>query len=305
MEFKLHRLSDYSDEALIAELRRVAESVPSGALTRAVFDANARASASTVIKRFGGWKEALEAAGLLSRYGGQPVTDRMRRQPGKSTIRERVIEELRTVASKLGRPDFTVEEFNTHAPFSAGPVRSHFKTWRAALEAAGLRAGTHSIRYSDEECFENLLKVWTHFGRPPRYRDMCSPPSTVGGKAYVGRWGTWVKALEAFVERVNSDSVQDPPTSEPAPATLENKLQSDDERDDRRIRLGLRYRTLVRDSVKCVLCGASPATDPLCKLHIDHVLPHSKGGATALENLRTLCECCNLGKSNLMIEEAH
>lgn len=306
MEFKLNRLSDYSHEALIAEMRRVAESVPSGPMTRKVFDAHARTSASTMIKRFGGWKEALDAAGLISRYSGKSVTARMRHQTGKSVTIQQVIEELQSVASKLGRADLTVEDFNSHSQFSVSTIRCYFKTWRAALEAAGLKARPTSVRYSDEECFENLLNVWTHYGRPPKYRDMNSAPSAVGGKAYVGRWGTWVKALEAFVERVNLDTSQESRSSSPTPekVTPANRKKTNAVQDDGRIRLGLRYRTLVRDNFKCVLCGSSPASDLKCKLHVDHIVPHSKGGPTALENLRTLCEHCNLGKSNLTIEDA-
>jgi 5-methylcytosine-specific restriction endonuclease McrA len=41
-------------------------------------------------------------------------------------------------------------------------------------------------------------------------------------------------------------------------------------------------------------------TFPQRRLHIDHIVPWSKGGETALENLETLCSECNLGKSNLL-----
>lgn len=56
----------------------------------------------------------------------------------------------------------------------------------------------------------------------------------------------------------------------------------------------LRYQVLNRDHHKCVICGAS-AKDGV-KLHVDHIIPVSKGGKTELSNLRTLCERCNLGK---------
>lgn len=58
----------------------------------------------------------------------------------------------------------------------------------------------------------------------------------------------------------------------------------------------LRYDILVRDNFRCKICGAS-AEDGV-KLHVDHILPVSKGGKTVESNLRTLCERCNLGKSN-------
>ena len=51
----------------------------------------------------------------------------------------------------------------------------------------------------------------------------------------------------------------------------------------------LRYRVLKKDNFKCCACGASPAKDPSVDLHIDHIIPWSKGGKTVIENLQTLC----------------
>lgn len=56
----------------------------------------------------------------------------------------------------------------------------------------------------------------------------------------------------------------------------------------------LRYDVLKRDGFRCVLCGAT-ARDG-AKLHVDHIVPVSKGGKTVMSNLRTLCDRCNLGK---------
>ncbi|MBE7045064.1 MAG: HNH endonuclease [Ruminococcaceae bacterium] len=67
----------------------------------------------------------------------------------------------------------------------------------------------------------------------------------------------------------------------------------------RKISDKLRYQVLKRDNFKCCACGASPAKDPSIELHIDHVIPYSKGGETIIDNLQTLCSKCNLGKSNL------
>lgn len=47
-----------------------------------------------------------------------------------------------------------------------------------------------------------------------------------------------------------------------------------------------------RDGGKCVYCGSTK------NLHLDHIIPFSKGGATTVENLQLLCEKCNLQKSN-------
>ena len=58
----------------------------------------------------------------------------------------------------------------------------------------------------------------------------------------------------------------------------------------------LRYDILKRDGYRCHICGATQADG--VKLHVDHIIPVSKGGRTEPSNLQTLCERCNLGKSN-------
>ena len=58
----------------------------------------------------------------------------------------------------------------------------------------------------------------------------------------------------------------------------------------------LRYDILKRDGYRCRICGATQADG--VKLHVDHIIPVSKGGRTEPSNLQTLCERCNLGKSN-------
>ena len=58
----------------------------------------------------------------------------------------------------------------------------------------------------------------------------------------------------------------------------------------------LRYTVLRRDGFRCQICGATQADG--VKLHVDHIVPISKGGKTELSNFRTLCEQCNLGKGN-------
>lgn len=62
----------------------------------------------------------------------------------------------------------------------------------------------------------------------------------------------------------------------------------------------LRFEILKRDGFRCAYCGATPLT---ALLHVDHVVPASEGGPDLPENLVTACATCNLGKSNVPLEE--
>ncbi len=299
MNFELDRLPDYSDEALLAELRRVANIAGASKLTVAEFSKHSKAGITTFRRRFGSWPAALEAAGLSHLYNAIPPATKSRtlaRQMSKGEM----LEEIRRVARIAGRTDIVAEDLRQHASIGVDAIRNRFGSLKAALRAADLIETAHGRRYTDNECFENLLRVWTHYGRPPMHKEMNLPPSDVGPKAYTARWKTWNKALHAFVERVNADFEEDPTSPAiSASETVQTRppKKAVDEQDRREIRLGLRYTVLKRDNFKCVLCGASPALTPGIQLHVDHVFPFSKGGKTEMANLRTLCEACNLGKA--------
>jgi len=213
-----------------------------------------------------------------------------------------ILDSLRALADRLGKAELTVAEVEANLPFGGGTLRKRWGSSRAAFETAGLSVTNFGRRYTDEDCFNNMLEVWTHYGRPPQYREMGELPSVVGGKAYVKRFGTWNKALAAFVDRVNADPDYLPPEVVPTAKTTdaEQPLDANQDmgRDKREISLGLRFRVLHRDRFKCVLCGDSPPVNPICVLHVDHIVPWSKGGRTAIENLRSLCGPCNMGRGN-------
>ncbi len=206
LKFELDRLAEYTDEALIAELRRVSEAIPGQALSLRAFERESRVSVSTIRRRFGGWGAALQVASLGDRYDASTLTIKAKEQRGKGLTADEILLELRRVANLLGRGMVTTDEFNQHSQLEEGVVRRRFGTWRAALRKAGLEAVPLGQRYSDEECFENLLAVWIHHGRPPKHLEMNLPPSQVGPKAYIKRWGTWNKTLHAFADRANRDA---------------------------------------------------------------------------------------------------
>jgi hypothetical protein len=285
MQFELDHLESYDDEALLAELRRVAELINTPKITISQFSALAKVHGSTLQKRFGGWGKALEAAGLKDRFDDGSF----------SKNRDEILNAIKATAQKLQKVSITLREFEAHSGITGGPVRRIFGTWETALRTAGMAQSPLGKRYTDEDCFENMLLVWTHYGRPPQHDEMNKEPSLVGSKAYIRRWRTWRKALEAFVQRVNSETTSPAPTPR-EPLSGNNISLSKNNRGPRDIPLALRYYVLKRDSFRCVACGVSPAITPGVVLHIDHIHPWALGGSTVADNLRTLCQACNLGK---------
>jgi len=287
MRFELKHLESYDDEALLEELRRVAALLDKPKLTIEEFSANGRVHGSTLQKRFGGWRGALQAAGLAERAD----------QGNVKKSENEIIAAIKQTADRLGKDKITLREFEAHTGITGGPVRRIFGTWGSALSAAGLQQSALGKRYTDEECFENMLFVWTQYGRPPQHDEMNETPSLVGSKAYVRRWGTWRMALKAFVERVNSGGLEtSPPPSIEVSGPQQKIERAEERRGPRDVPLALRYYVLKRDDFRCVVCGASPAIVRGVVLHVDHIKPWSKGGATVADNLRTTCQACNLGK---------
>jgi hypothetical protein len=63
-----------------------------------------------------------------------------------------------------------------------------------------------------------------------------------------------------------------------------------------RVMPAIRWQVFQRDGWRCVACGRGAHDEVI--LHVDHIVPRSRGGRDELDNFQTLCNACNLGKSN-------
>lgn len=287
MKFELTTLDEYSDDSLIGELRRVAGSLQGERLTRERFDSLGRVHSSTLHKRFGSWAAALDKAGI-----SESVAPRFR-----VLTRDAVLQALRAFATENPGESATEKAIAARLGLYRGAIVRRFGKWETILVEVGLNPVPLGRRYTDEECFENILALWTHYGRQPFFGELKRPPSVVGPKAYIRRWGGWRAALSAFVKFINEAPDLPAQSIQPAPpAIFQSDTPHGPEPAPRSISLALRYRVLVRDKFRCVICGASPAKDGTVELHVDHIFPWSRGGQNTEENLRTLCFKCNLGK---------
>ena len=306
MEFVLN---DYHrntpDEELIADVKRVAVALHKVSLSCKDYTAHGKYSYNTVKNRFGSWNEVLRRTGLSVEHGRLKNHDYCESD-------DVLIEDIRRVAAIMGRNYISGPEYDEHGKYNRGQRAKKYGGWNGLLIAAGLeqtpfRTGPQRT-YSNKELFEEMERVWIKLGHQPSADYFRSKGNTkINAKPYVNRFGGWRKALEAFVAYINSDDdSEDTPTETVEgndPITTIDEDKAIRHKTSRNINLRLRFRVMARDHFKCCKCGKSPATDPSVVLHIDHIYPYSKGGETVMENLQTLCSECNLGKSDLLIEE--
>ena len=214
---------------------------------------------------------------------------------------EELLDELRRAAKGAGRDTITIAEFEQYGKCHPCTIQRRFGSWTKALGLAGLQPSRSKIGIENEELFENIKAIWISLGRQPRYGEVRSPNSKYSAGTYEKRFGSWTKALKAFVEWVNSDDSDGNSEEERTDnEAVQYKSQKEPlkKRTRREISDRQRFRILVRDGFRCMACGASPIKQPGIELHVDHIVPWSKGGETTDDNLQCKCSKCNLGKGN-------
>lgn len=203
---------------------------------------------------------------------------------------EELLNDMIKVSKYLKSDILTQKMYALNGLYDVSTITRRFGTWNKAVEKAGLRAG-NICNYTDEKLFENILNIWQTKGRQPVRKDLSVSPSKISQSPYNRRFNSWSTAIKEFINYANSKNIE--------VSNIEKNESTNIKSTGRDPSLRLRYQVLRRDNFSCCQCGASPAKDSSVVLHIDHIIPWSKGGKTELDNLQTLCSKCNLGKSNV------
>jgi HNH endonuclease/Homing endonuclease associated repeat len=195
-----------------------------------------------------------------------------------AVTRERVAGDIRRLGAKLKRPVRTVDWIAwAHRPCSVPFVIALFGSWGGALRAAGL---DRSAGYGAEHLMKKLEAAWRELGRPPGGHAL-RRIAKISNMPYVKRWGTLRGACERLAAYKRGEITR-------------ARLLEPVAHPGRSVPMKLRYQILERDGYRCRLCGAG--AEEGAKLHIDHIVPVSKGGGSEPDNLRVLCAECNVGK---------
>jgi hypothetical protein len=123
----LDRLSDYSEESLRRELRRIAHALGRASLTIRDIEEQGRCSYALLKQRFGGLSHALKAAGLTAKDFHRDVSD------------DELLRELARVwdlvLAREGRRPFKDDLVKYKSMFSQGPYYRRWGSWIRACEA--------------------------------------------------------------------------------------------------------------------------------------------------------------------------
>ncbi len=230
--------------------------------------------------------------------------------------REKIIMELERVANIFNYTDFRIKDFEEIANMSADTVVREFGNWEKALSFLATLLKEKGIelqvrkrgRFTTQELFNEMERIWVKVGHRPSRDEWEAASAKISHDTYDRYFKSWQNACLQFIEYKSGGAITaDTDFQKEEGANNEKVGKETAEREKRgKIKIGnaraiplsLRLKILNRDNFRCVFCGKSPATDIGTKLHIDHIVPFSKGGKSTLENLQTLCEECNLGKSN-------
>lgn len=225
------------------------------------------------------------------------------------TPETKILDELEKAAKQFNYIEFGRRDFDKIANISSSTVRKHFNgSWVKGLEALrehlkqkGLNLSPRSYApnriLSDKELFDEMERIWSKIGQRPSRAEWEASEAKISYGTYKKRFDGWTNACLKFIEYKMGGSIlvdiEAPEIDTPQSSKNSNKTSS-----GRSVSLKIRLKVLDRDAYKCTLCGRSPATDIGVRLHIDHKIPFSKGGGSTLDNLQTLCQDCNLGKSD-------
>ena len=219
----------------------------------------------------------------------------------RNTSLDELLEDVKTVSKIIGKDTVTVEQYKEYGKFGTNTLIRRFGSWVKVLESANLETSRIKINISEEDLFKNIESVWISLGRQPKYAEIKSPLSKFSARTYDKRYGTWHNALEQFVKYMNDEDSDNLKEIHEEEIIVEHKITQNEikHKTKREISERMRFRVLMRDGFTCKKCGRSPTKEMGVELHIDHIIPWSKGGETVLENLETKCQECNLGKGNV------
>lgn len=200
---------------------------------------------------------------------------------------EQLLENVREFVKRRGGRSHGVRDFAAWKGrrFSQNTIIRRFGEWRVALGLVGVE-GVRGREYEAEELVADLERVWRELGRAPGETEL-PRRGKFSMNAYKRRWGS----LRAVCELLARHHAGELTRAEVLAGGAEGRAR-------KTIPMQTRWAVLKRDRYRCTACGVTPALRADVELNLDHIVPVSRGGGNEVENLRTLCRECNVGRGD-------
>ena len=229
------------------------------------------------------------------------------RPRANKTSKEQLIQSLEAVAKSSNYSEFGWRQFSEQTRIGKNTVTRQFGSWVKAVAVLKEHLKQQGIELTqknraivpDDQLLSEMERIWNLLGHRPSRDEWEGSKAKFSYKTYRRRFGGLQNACLKFIEyKMGGHIAASPvpaPSQNPEPKTSKSIFVQEE---GRGIGLKLRLQVLSRDGFRCIFCGRSPATHTGVNLQVDHVVPFSKTGKSTIENLQTLCQECNLGKSN-------
>lgn len=179
----------YSDQDLLDEIRRLREELGHVPKYRDM-DSEGKFAPVTYNRRFGGWNEALQAAGF-------PTRDEIGLDMPNRVSDAQLLDEIERLHDELGQVP-TKDDMNEFGKHSSSTYIDRFGGFREGVREAGFSPQPRHSRpkYSREELIEELHRLADVVDRVPSMKEM-RERGRYSDSVYEYRFGTWGRALEA------------------------------------------------------------------------------------------------------------
>lgn len=116
---------------------------------------------------------------------------------------KRVIDEIKRISEITKSNTVTLSDWKKHGNISENQIWRNFENgWAEAIEIAGLKPDTSTKKKTDDELWEELLRVCTKLDKVPIRRKF-DIFSSFNSSSYTKRWGNWQQVLIKFKEWIS------------------------------------------------------------------------------------------------------
>ena len=272
-KYEIVPFNNFSDEEILADIRNVCRRLNKETILLSDYLRHGKYGRKAIRNHFGNFHTALSRMGLKIIRTGYYSDDE-------------IIQDVLSVKNRLGIDLLTGREYYKHGSFGSKAIIKHFGSWGKLVDRLGFKKAAVHVKHTQSELFGMMKALWDEKGRRPTMAEY-EKYSGHTQKYILARFKSWSDFLSKFLIYANGGGISVVPQVVSKPSI-----------GSRGISKKLRYLVMKRDNWTCVLCGVKRTSTNDVQLHVDHILPYSKGGKTVMSNLRTLCSTCNLGRGN-------